>query len=722
MRMNLLERQMVSSPVCLSSAQMCLDALVETVGHEASNLESIAAMTIGSGVFRLLRVGSLGLAANQSTRTLNILSYAGALSGEVSAFRATHTCFQILQDKIPHENVFDPNGWLTNAIDFSLLKGVGHWMGTRSVVLTHFAQANAMVWGHQLSAALGFTSHEKGSYLEKLAQAEAFNMALGAGMGLMHGLFPSLAMQQRNLDLHSQIYGEFSPAKLRSRISPQKSESILSLSMGAGSVPARRSLYPGGERPALVSDAEGMVSYADLAQEAKGVEGFLSRLAQGRRAEAVGMFFEGGNRREFFAISLAARQMGFTYSLFSRFMNPRLIVNELLEHDYQVLFLDSKGFDMFQPFFPLLGERGIHLVDIDNRQATILHYRDLLDESVPERSREEKENTAADLEAIIYRPVPFGFQREERSHGILENYSPFPIDPSDNHLVVDYLFHEGNLRLAYAHLEAGATVHMPKDRSIPNLHRLIEEARISTLLLHPWYVDRFHEEQSRNPRDLSSLRRVIVYAAHFNELQRRRAEEIFGRDVVHYIYSTTRQGLVSALRPGDLLSRPLSVGKVVTGVELEVRDESLRALPVGVPGRIYVRTTFTRGEFEATEETGFLDEEAYLTLKMSESQYPSTRGTLVDTHLVEQAIDRVPGVRESYVTGVSEAYSGERIVAALVLDAGADVDAARIRNYLIATLPDNRHVPKELVFLPAFPRRPDGTFDREAFVAGFIPH
>lgn len=711
----------------LTQSQLDLDAVLNNFSCEAADSTSLAAMTLGSFAFRFARLSFLqGAAFSNLSRVLPKFFVNGSatifgLGVEVSGFRAVHNTFASFEGHAPEQGVFDGKGWMGSFVDFATLKTIGYLGGGRNFFITHFSQANAMVIGHEFSADFGLNQHEQGSYVERLAHAEMTNIAMGAGMGLMRRVFPFLAIRERSLSAYLQV----SEGSFRSSIA-----SFFSISSGEGktssrlsmqaegteltSLRLRRKLYHGGDRPALVGDGGDIVTYDELAREVELMEGFLLKIAQEKRSETVGMFFDGGNRREFFTISLAARRVGLAYSLFSRFMNPKIVVEELIEHGYKVLFLDSKAFTKFQPFLPLMEEKGICLVDIDSKHAS--HYEGLFYSQASERISAGEDRSIKDLEAIIYRPVPSGFERVERAHDILANYSPFPVQPSDVHLVVDYLFHEGNLRLAYAHLETGAAVYMPRDRSIPNLHRLIEEVKVTTLLLHPWYVDRFYEEQLRNPRDLSSLRRVIVYAAHFDVEQRRKAQKIFGRDVVYHIYSTTHQGLVTALGPSELLHHPQSVGRAVKGVELEIRDENSIRLPAGVSGVVYVKTPFTYGQFEATEERGFLDVAGYLILGMPERQYPTTRGTLVDTSLVEEAMFRTPGVSESYVMGLLDAYSGEKIVAAVVLGAKANIDATHIQNSLNAILPDNRHVPKDIVFLPSFPRMPEGTVDRQALL------
>lgn len=191
----------MDSSTWLTHSQVGLDSTFHSFAQHAANPASLAAMTLGSFAFKAARLGFLQASAGLNlTRVIPscFIQSATQIFGlciEVSAFRAASH---------PAQNIFDPQGWWGTTIDFCALKTIGHLGVGRNILLVHLAQANAMVLGHEVSAQLGFTAHEQGSYLERLALAEASNMALSAGVSLM-GILSTGKIHQAERSLEASI-------------------------------------------------------------------------------------------------------------------------------------------------------------------------------------------------------------------------------------------------------------------------------------------------------------------------------------------------------------------------------------------------------------------------------------------------------------------------------------------------------------------------------------
>lgn len=139
-----------------------------------------------------------------------------------------------------------------------------------------------------------------------------------------------------------------------------------------------------------------------------------------------------------------------------------------------------------------------------------------------------------------------------------------------------------------------------------------------------------------------------------------------------------------AFRSNDesVRARLRSVSRPLPTVELQIRDELGRPVPAGAAGEIYVRGEQIAGEYLGrsaltedgwfpTNDAGFLDEAGYLYLdgclddvivRGAENLSP---GEIEETLLVHEA------VAEAAVVGVPDDERGEKVVAAVVLRAGA---------------------------------------------------
>lgn len=210
MRSSLLERSASFSSnqdPALTRSQVQLDATVATLADEARNPLGIAAMVAGSFAYRasnlvFARLASPLLAeSGLVARSLAQTAIRGASLGtEVTAFRAASNAFGSLAGHASAQGVFDADGWRGTFIDFLALKTIGHAAGGTNLALTHFAQANAMVLGHELSAGLGLSARQEGSYIERLAQAEATNIKMGLGMSLLGVAAPGLSRLERRME------------------------------------------------------------------------------------------------------------------------------------------------------------------------------------------------------------------------------------------------------------------------------------------------------------------------------------------------------------------------------------------------------------------------------------------------------------------------------------------------------------------------------------------
>lgn len=205
----------IDSSIWLTHGQVGVDSTLHSFAQHAANPAALAAMTLGSFAFKAARLGFLQASAGLNlTRVIPscFIQSAAQIFGlgvEVSAFRAASH---------PAQNIFDSQGWWGTAIDFCALKTIGHLGVGRNILLTHLAQANAMVLGHEVSAQLGFTAHEQGSYLERLAKAEAANMALSAGMNLF-GMLSAGRMHQLERSLERSFPTSILALRSNSQIS-----------------------------------------------------------------------------------------------------------------------------------------------------------------------------------------------------------------------------------------------------------------------------------------------------------------------------------------------------------------------------------------------------------------------------------------------------------------------------------------------------------------------
>ncbi len=145
-----------------------------------------------------------------------------------------------------------------------------------------------------------------------------------------------------------------------------------------------------------------------------------------------------------------------------------------------------------------------------------------------------------------------------------------------------------------------------------------------------------------------------------------------------------------------------SVGRVVPGVEIEIRDQAGAVLPAGASGEIFVRGEQVSGEYlgqgstliesgwYATRDSGHLDINGYLFVEGRSDDTIIRGGENIAPAEIEQVLADHPDVRDCVVLGVPDDEWGERILAVVVLARGADRRPEDLRSWVRSRLRGSR--------------------------------
>jgi malonyl-CoA/methylmalonyl-CoA synthetase len=169
--------------------------------------------------------------------------------------------------------------------------------------------------------------------------------------------------------------------------------------------------------------------------------------------------------------------------------------------------------------------------------------------------------------------------------------------------------------------------------------------------------------------------------------------------------------------------RPGTVGPPLPGVEVRVCDEAGRVLGPGETGVLEVRgpnvfkgywrmpertrEEFRKDGFFVTGDIARIDPDGYVAIVGRSKDLIISGGLNVYPKEVESVIDRLPGVVESAVVGVPDPDFGEAVVAVVVPEKGAAIDAAGVIAAARGQLAGFK-VPKRVVLADALPRNSMG--------------
>jgi acyl-CoA synthetase (AMP-forming)/AMP-acid ligase II len=189
----------------------------------------------------------------------------------------------------------------------------------------------------------------------------------------------------------------------------------------------------------------------------------------------------------------------------------------------------------------------------------------------------------------------------------------------------------------------------------------------------------------------------------------------------------------SAAADPMLRGRLGSAGKVLPGVEVEVRDEAASVVAAGTSGRIWVRgqqvsaeyagqgaLVDSRGFFD-TRDRGRLDADGYLYIEGREDDTIIRGAENIAPAEIEEVLMTHPDVVDAVVVGVPDEEWGQRLEAVVVLSPGAATDAEAVRAFARQTLRGSK-TPDAIACWPELPRTATGKLIRRDVVRALMDH
>lgn len=286
-------------------------------------------------------------------------------------------------------------------------------------------------------------------------------------------------------------------------------------------------------------------------------------------------------------------------------------------------------------------------------------------------------------------------------------------------LAVAPMYHGAGFAFGYAPVFTGGTVVMLPKWSPEEMLRLAEKHRVQSIFLVPAHAHMLRAlgHGAAAARDLASLDTLYFNAAALPFDLKRWVMETFPGVGVHELYGSTESGIITNLRPADMLRKPGSVGHPWFMTELRVVDQDGNEVGPGGMGELYSRSPYLMlGYYKNPEATaacttddGFvtcgdlvrLDEEGYVHIVGRSSDMIVSGGINVYPREVEDVLVQHPEVADVAVVGRPSEQWGEEVTAYVVLagSAALDTDAlvAHCRDYLAGyKIPRRWHVVAEL--------------------------
>lgn len=304
--------------------------------------------------------------------------------------------------------------------------------------------------------------------------------------------------------------------------------------------------------------------------------------------------------------------------------------------------------------------------------------------------------------------------------------------PSEiRHLICAPLSHSGAAVLTSVLLRGGFMVVMPAFEVVAAM-RMIEEHRITSVLMVPTMVIAMMDHPRFGEFDLSSLEVIFYGASAFPAQRLRDAIGKFGKIFFQFYGQAEAPMSVTVMRRADHdpdnLERLASCGRPTSMVRVALMDDDMNEVPDGTPGEICVRGPLVmagylnkpeetaaafHGDWLHTGDIAVRGVDGFLRIVDRKKDMIITGGFNVYAREVEDVIVEQPGVRQAAVIGVPDPKWGETVKAVVVLEPGATVSAEDI----VAAVRARKgavQAPKSVEFVDAIPVTAIGKPDKKA--------
>ncbi len=469
------------------------------------------------------------------------------------------------------------------------------------------------------------------------------------------------------------------------------------------------------ERKAIAFERE-QYSYTQLKERVNRLADALNRLGLKKGDRAA--IFE-VNCNEYIEALFATVKLGGIFAPMNFRVKEDDVVYLVNKAEPKVFFVGSRYTDMMKSIAAKLPSVK-HYIVIDGKAEGMLSYDELLASGSPEEktfAEVKEEDVALLLFTAGTTGFPKGVAQDHNSYTsyVLTNVSPPDLEaPAETNVIAMPFYHVAGMQALMAGIYGGRTLALMRQFEDKDWFETVQREKASRVMMVPTMLKRIVEYPDFDKYDLSSIR-VITYgaAACPYEVLKKTIELFPGRALINAFGGTETASTIAMLKAEDqiitgketeqerekkLKRISSSIGIPLSDVEIQIRDEGGRVLPVGEVGEIVVRgsrvmkgywkddektkSAFTADGWYRTGDMGYFDEDGYIYLTGRADDLIKRGGELVGPDEVESVLYSHPKIEEAAVIGVPDIEWGQEVRAVVKLRKGETTTEKEIIDFL----------------------------------------
>jgi acyl-CoA synthetase (AMP-forming)/AMP-acid ligase II len=319
-------------------------------------------------------------------------------------------------------------------------------------------------------------------------------------------------------------------------------------------------------------------------------------------------------------------------------------------------------------------------------------------------------------------------------------------DESDTMLVSVPPYHIAGVSNLLSNVYAGRRIVYLESFTPEGWLESVRTEEVTHALLVPTMLARLTEHLTGTPGTPAEVTSTLAHLAYGGAKMPapvlERATRLFPDvDFVNAYGLTETSSTIAVLGPDDhraaLTGDPVakarlgSVGKLLPGIEAQVRAADGAVLPAGGIGDVHVRGDQVSGEYRgtasgvdadgwlATRDRGWIDADGYLFIEGRSDDTIIRGGENLAPAEIEDVLLDHPAVAEAAVVGIPDERWGQDIAAVIVARPGHATDAGELRSWVRSRLRGAK-TPALIVFRDSLPHTPTGKLLRREVVADLL--
>jgi len=284
------------------------------------------------------------------------------------------------------------------------------------------------------------------------------------------------------------------------------------------------------------------------------------------------------------------------------------------------------------------------------------------------------------------------------------------------------MFHTWGWGATNIALAARATIVTHRIFDAEQVLRDIDEHRLEAMVTSPIFLKQMFEIPDNERFDTSRLEFIVSSGNALTPHLVEQTIERFG-PILCNVYGSTELTLATVASAEELAADPTVSGEVAIGTVLKILDEDGNEVPTGTPGQIYLRnsttlTGYTNPTIPIDQaqglvrigDQGYLDEHGQLRVLGRIDDMIIVGGENVYPRSVDEVLDGMPGVADSFAAGVDDDTTFQRIAVWIVREdspAGEALTDETIRDHVRDNLADHS-IPRDVHFVDELPRNETG--------------